>query len=446
MYAIAIDLGTTTLAASLIGSSSGRRLATAGSLNPQRRFGADVVSRLAAAVNSADARQEMTTLIRRELQRLALELCERAQVSWDEVRQVAIAGNPAMQHLLLGLAVRSLAFPPYRPQQTAGTRLRAADLGWGGSADLYIFPMPGGFVGGDTVAFVYGQHCESQGTGCGERGDVNSLSLRAPSLLLDMGTNGELALLAGETVWATSAAAGPAFEGGNLSCGMAALAGAVRSVRIAHERVGLSVIGAGSPVGICGSAVIEAICGLLEHGLLEPGGRLRDSHEIPSNLATRIIRQGGENAFVVYRDASRTLLITQSDIRQVQLAKGAIRAGIEVLLQRSGLAVQALESVLLTGSFGAVLRQEWLEKVGIFGQSMLHNTLFIPEGALGGVERALAAGDGFASLERLADRFRVVPLSGTPLFESLFLKHLDFPEPQTPSMRAVLHAGRNETN
>jgi len=428
MHTIAVDLGTTTLAASLIDCGSGSRIAMTGCMNPQRRFGADVVSRLAAAVSSAEALREMSDMIRQELLRMGHELCSSAGVPWSSVTRIAIAGNPAMQHLLMGLPVQSLAYPPFRPQYTEGTCLKAADLAWDGSAEVYIFPMPGGFVGGDTVAFVYGnQDCRHSNV---------HLSPRIPlasSLLLDMGTNGELALVAGETVWTTSAAAGPAFEGGNLSCGMAALDGAIASVRIEGERVRVASIGSGPPVGICGSAVIEAICELLRHDILEPGGRLRESAEIPSNLAARLARHGEENAFVVHRDAQRTLLLTQSDIRQVQLAKAAIRAGIEVLLHRSGASASHVRSVVLTGSFGAVLRPEWLKTVGIFDQSMLQNILFTPAGALAGVERALAANDRFASLERLAERFRVVPLSGTPLFEKLFLEHLDFPNPAAVS-------------
>ena len=189
MYALAIDLGTTTLAASLVDRASGKRLAISGALNPQRRFGADVVSRLDAGVSSEALRQEMTALIRSELRRLGGELCTAAGIDWSDVRQVAVAGNPAMQHILMGLGLASLAFPPYRPLYTAGTQLKAADLTWDGGADVYIFPMPGGFVGGDTVAFIYGT----------APGDA--------SLCLDMGTNGEIALIAGDTVWATSAAA-----------------------------------------------------------------------------------------------------------------------------------------------------------------------------------------------------------------------------------------------
>ncbi|MFZ2949646.1 MAG: ASKHA domain-containing protein [Desulfuromonadaceae bacterium] len=409
MYALAIDLGTTTLAASLIDCSSGERRAISGALNPQRRYGADVITRLDAAVNSAPLRQEMTALIRTGLRRLGGELCSTAGIAWNDVRKVAVAGNPVMQHILMGLELTSLAFPPYRPLYTTGTELKAADLAWDGNADVYLFPMPGGFVGGDTVAFIHGA----------EPGEA--------TLCLDMGTNGEIALIAGDTVWATSAAAGPAFEGGNLSCGMAALPGAISSVRIEGERLRLQVIGNGRPCGICGSAAIEAVTELLRCNILESGGRLRGAEEMESNLAVRLIQYQGAVAFVLYRDAENLIVLTQDDIRQLQLAKAALRAGIDVLAERSRIQCHAFKQVILTGSFGAVLRAEWLKTVGIFDESMVQTTRFTPEGALTGVEKALAGTDGFGEVEALARRFRVVPLSGTPLFETLFMKHIDFP-------------------
>lgn len=410
-YALAMDLGTTTLAASLMDRATGQRLAMTGSMNPQRRFGADVVSRLAAAVDSEETLQGMATLIRAELLHLAHELCAGSGVPWGDVKQVAIAGNPAMQHLLLKLPVKTLAFPPYRPLFTGGKQVTAAELEWDGAAQVYLFPMPGGFVGGDTVAFLYGV----------QPGEA--------ALCLDMGTNGEMALTAGDTIWATSAAAGPAFEGGNLSCGMAALPGAISSIRIEGERVKIATLGNREPVGICGSAAIELVTELLACGVLEAGGRLRTSAEIPSNLGQRVIEQGGESAFVIHRDARGLLLLTQRDIRQIQLAKGAIRAGMEVLAERSGISFPGLRDVFLTGSFGAVLRPSWLKTIGIFDAGMVQISQFTPEGALAGVERALAANDGFESVERLGTRFRVVPLSGTPLFETMFMKQIDFPYP-----------------
>jgi len=409
MYALAIDLGTTTLAAALVDCATGERRAMCGALNPQRPFGADVISRLDAAVNSAAAGQEMTTLIRTELRRMGQELCDGAGISWEEVRRVAIAGNPAMQHILLGLKLASLAAPPYRPLYTAGTRLAAGDLEWDGSADVYVFPMPGGFVGGDTVAFIHGA----------EPADA--------TLCLDLGTNGEIALIAGETVWATSAAAGPAFEGGNLSCGMAALPGAIRSVRIDGDRLRLQVIGNGPPHGICGSGVIEAVTEMLRCNILDYTGRLRSPGEIDSNLAGRVIEYRGTSAFVLYRDALRLIVLSQEDLRQLQLAKAALRGGIEVLAERSRIQCGALKGVVLTGSFGAVVQAEWLKTIGIFDESMVQTTLFTPEGVVAGVEKMLLHQDGFGAVEELARRFRVVPLSGTPLFESLFMRHIDFP-------------------
>lgn len=410
MYSLAIDLGTTTLAASLVDCSSGKRLAILGALNPQRHFGADVISRLDTAVNSTPLKKEMTALIRAELRRLGKELCTATGIAWSDVQQVAIAGNPAMQHILMGLELHSLAFPPYRPLYTVGTHLNAADLEWDGSADIYLFPMPGGFVGGDTVAFIYGA----------EPGEA--------TLCLDMGTNAEIALIAGESIWATSAAAGPAFEGGNLSCGMAALPGAISSVRIEDERLRLQVIGNGNPSGICGSGAIEAITELLRCNIMEASGRLMSPGEIDSNLAARVIEYRGASAFVLYRDAERLIVLSQEDIRQLQLAKAAIRGGIDVLAERSRIQCDALQQVILTGSFGAVVRAEWLKTIGIFDEGMVQTTRFTPEGVLAGVEKALACKDGFGVVEDLAQRFLVVPLSGTPLFETLFMRHIDFPK------------------
>lgn len=408
-YAVAIDLGTTTLAASLIDCSRGQRIAMSGAMNPQRRYGADVISRMNIAVASEAAQMEMSSLIRAELLRMSHDLCRQSGVAWPDVKRVAIAGNPAMQHILLGLPLKSLAYPPYRPLHTTGTSLKASDIDWDNDADVYVFPMPGGFVGGDTVAFIYGAKPENS------------------TLCLDMGTNGEIALISGDTIWATSAAAGPAFEGGNLSCGMVALPGAISSVQIEGDRLKLRVINDVRPIGICGSAAIEAISELLHCEIIEPNGRLRNADEITSNLASRITTHDEANAFVLHRDADRQVLITQDDIRQVQLAKSAIRAGIEVLLDRSRIQCQALNNLILTGSFGAVLQAEWLKTIGVFDENMVHITTFKPEGALSGAEKALVDNDGFCSVEALGRHFRVVPLSGTPTFEAKFIHNINFP-------------------
>ena len=412
MYAIAFDLGTTTLAASLIELATGRRLAMAGSLNPQRQFGSDVVSRLDAAVTDPGAAGVMRGLICSELARLAAGLLQECGLEKGLVGLAGLAGNPAMQHLALGWPVESLARPPFRPRQTAGVTVAASAFGWDFCQEVYLFPQPGGFVGGDTVAFLFGCHRRSQ---------------ELPALYLDMGTNGEMVLDDGSTLWATSAAAGPAFEGGNLSCGMAALDGAICGVTLDGDRLQITTIGNGRPRGVCGSAVIQLVALLRREKLVDRSGRLLSPVEVASPLATRIVEQESGLAFVLHRDAQGCILISQNDIRQLQLAKGAVRAGMDVLLERACIRCDALQELVLTGSFGAVLEPEALKTVGIFSREMVEKCHFVREGALTGVEQALLQVDGVAAVEELAARFRVVPLSGTPLFEQKFLEQIDFP-------------------
>jgi uncharacterized 2Fe-2S/4Fe-4S cluster protein (DUF4445 family) len=418
--AMAVDVGTTTLAASLLDLQSGERLAFAGRVNPQRRFGADVVARLQAACRAPADLELLKALINSALEELAEELLDSAAVSPDALTRVALAGNPAMEQFILGLPATSLAYPPFRPLFSAGRHERTGQLGWRRDLPVYLFPLPGGFVGGDLVAFLH--HCSGA--------DVPHASPRTPHVLyLDMGTNGELALVCGDSIWATSAAAGPAFEGGNLACGMAALPGAIDRITIAGDRLSFSTIADAPPTGMCGSGVIDAVCALLRAGVLDPTGRLLPADEIDSNLANRIMEADDSRSFVLYRDAVRTVHISQDDIRQVQLAKAAIRAGIEVLLQRAGITADDLDRVVLTGSFGAVLAPDQLKNVGIFTENMVNSAGFIREGALLGVERALLEPEGMHAVDALAGRIRVIPLSGTPLFERHFLQQMDFPPP-----------------
>lgn len=409
---IAVDLGTTTLAASLLDAVTGERLAVAGSLNPQREFGADVVSRVDAACRSGDARRRMAELVRREICRLAHELLDVADKLPEHLASMAVAGNPAMEHLLLDIPVNSLAFPPYRPIFSAGKTVCASDLGWDLPAEVFLFPLPGGFVGGDAVAFLHG---------------VSGLA-PGPCLYLDLGTNGEIALEFDGKLVATSAAAGPAFEGGNLSCGMAALPGAISGVALEGERLLLTTIGGKPAAGICGSGVLATIALLLGQGIIDPTGRLLPPEEIPSGLGNRVITVGEELVFVLHRDATRMVWLSQGDIRQVQLAKGAIRAGMEVLFERASAGSGDVADVVLTGSFGAVLDPATLKSVGILTANMVQTTSFVREGTLRGVERALLAPGGLAAVNRLAEKVRVIPLSGTPAFEKHFLQQINFPQ------------------
>jgi uncharacterized 2Fe-2S/4Fe-4S cluster protein (DUF4445 family) len=413
--AIAIDVGTTGIVASLVDTVSGRRLALRTATNPQKIHGVDLVARMAIACRSEEAARELSRLVREEMARLAAELAEESGLL-QKPRRVAVAANPAMEHFILGLPVRSIAYPPYRPLFREGQRITGADLGWPFDAELFLFPLPGGYVGGDLVAFLYGEMFP------GPRSPLPS-----PRLYLDIGTNTEIVLTDGKRLFATSAASGPAFEGGNLSCGVTARPGAITRVALDGDRLALATIDNLPPVGICGSAVFDLLAALLSAGVIDRTGRLLPPDEIPSTLGTRMVKREGIPAFVIYRDARAELLLTQDDIRQVQLAKGAIRAGMEVLFHRSGIHRETPGELVVTGSFGAELDPAVLKTIGVFTEKMVSISTFRREGALAGVERALCEPDGFAAVDALAAAIRVIPLSGTPAFEKHFIEQMNFP-------------------
>lgn len=422
--AIAVDLGTTTIAASLVDAATGERIALAGSINPQRLFGADVVQRLQAADESVDKLRAMSQVVNEELLRLALELLSRAGAAIDDLAYIAVAGNPAMEHLALGLPVHSLAFPPHRPSFKSGKTVNASILGWQTDTVVFFFPLPGGFVGGDLVAFLYGLFPSDVPPG----GESAPQIPHETCLCLDLGTNAEIALIAGGRVFATSAAAGPAFEGGNLSCGMAAVPGAISRVNLNGGRVDFSTIGNGRPSGVCGSGVIDAVAGLVEEGVVDRTGRILSPGEISSNLGNRVDEMEGEAVFMLYRDADRRVYLSQKDIREVQLAKAAIRAGIDILLGRAGVSADDVERVVLTGSFGSELSPASLKSIGILDEKMVQITDFVRDGALAGVEKMLSAPQGRQLVDRFAEAVRVIPLSGTPAFEKQFIGRMNFPE------------------
>ena len=263
--AIAVDIGTTTIAASLVDRNSGERQAFLGARNPQAPFGADVVARLQAACESPDNLASLRESLNRTLEKMVEQLLSIAGVAPEELDGIALAGNPAMEQFLLGLPVESLAYPPFRPLFREGKRLRTDSLGWKLDLNAYLFPLPGGFVGGDLVAFLVG--CRADETS-------HASQLAPHTLYLDLGTNGEMALFSGAKIIATSAAAGPAFEGGNLACGMPALPGAIEKVAITGGKLSLSTIAGRTPRGICGSGVIDTLSELLREGLIDASGRL----------------------------------------------------------------------------------------------------------------------------------------------------------------------------
>jgi uncharacterized 2Fe-2S/4Fe-4S cluster protein (DUF4445 family) len=402
---IAFDLGTTTLGARLL-DAAGKVLAEARALNPQAAYGRDVIRRLEAA--RSGAAEALQQLLVSAMNDLVSQLLAQADCQAAAVTGAAAAANPAVSLLLQRLPVDAVLFPPYRPQQRDGILLDAAELGLALPVPLYLFPLVSGYVGGDLVAFLYGQP-------------------QAPrSFFLDIGTNGEMAWYDGDRWWTTSVAAGPAFEGGEISSGMGVEPGAVTAVRVAGDRLELTVQGGGTPRGLCGSGLVAAIAAAREADLLDAAGTLVEPLTVPSNLARYLVETADGRALRLYRDARVELLLTQQDIRNFQLAKGALMAGAEALLLRAGTSPEQVREVVVTGAFGLSLSAANLKRVAMLPPAMVDRVRFVPGGALAGVGRMLLEKAGRARVEALAASLTPYPLSGTPAFQSAFLRALDF--------------------
>ncbi|MGE5508590.1 MAG: ASKHA domain-containing protein [Chitinophagales bacterium] len=426
-FGVAIDLGTTTLVAGCVDLATGQVRGLAQAANPQSRHGDDLMTRLGYALTGPAALAELQRLAREAAGGATREACARAGVRPEDLRAAVVAGNPGMQHLFLGLAVERLARAPHQPALRGSLTLPAAAAGLplAPEAAVYFPPPAGGFVGGDAVAAAAaeGFFTDSQG---------------APRLLVDLGTNGEVLLSAGGRVYACSTAAGPAFEGGRLSCGVRAQPGAV--VALAPGRPWRAQTVDGAPArGLAGSGALAAAALLVATGALAPSGRLAGPGEAARlatwpGLAERLtVLPDGERAAVIVPagegEGPAPVLLTQRDIRQLQLAKGAVRAGVETLLARAGLAAGDLEEVRLAGAFGQGLSAEVALATGLLPSVPAARIKPAGNAAWRGAARLLADPALRAPVEAAAREVVHVGLAGDMQFDAAYLHNLDFPPP-----------------
>ena len=409
-YSIAIDLGTTTIGLSLVEVEAKEVVAREFVENPQRRWGADILSRLSAIEREPSLLKAMQQATVEVCQNAIKGLLDKAGVEEGLLAKIHCAGNPVMEHIFLGISPLSIARVPYKPAFRKAKRAGVAECGFDlpHHVVVYTFPLVSGFVGGDAVASFFALP------------DVDGV------ILIDIGTNSEIILSFGNDIYATSAPAGSVFEGGDISCGMAPVEGAIERVEITEEGVKVETIGGRRPAGLTGSAFAETVAGLISNGIIDSSGRIKEPDEIYTNLASRVKSIGGKKAFVLYRDAKGELSVIQDDVRLFQLAKASIRAGTEILLKRAGLEKTAINKVYVTGSFGVRLSKEVLTKTGIVGKEFFGKIEFFRDGALRGVERSLLEENGACRVEALAESIKYVPLSGTRAFEKEFTREINF--------------------
>ncbi len=422
VYGAAFDIGSTTVVGTLIDLVTGKDLAVAARINPQTSFGDDVLTRIRKCREEADGLNQLRLAVLSAINAILEEVSARAGVRPHSIYEATFAGNSTMQEIFCGLNPASLGELPFVPVFTTPQLLRAGDLGLciHPEARVFVFPQIGGFVGGDTVSGIVATRLDRSGK---------------PSLLVDIGTNGEIALARDGHLIATSVAAGPAFEGARIINGMRATAGAIEKVTI-DTNVHLHVIGEGKASGLCGTGLIDAAAEMLRQGVLDSTGRILDPDELPAALPpavrARVLTMLGENHFILATGeesvTGEPLLLYQKDIRELQLANGAIRAGISILLKQEGITEMDLDSVQLAGAFGNYIRKENALRIGMLPAIPPERIRFVGNAASFGAKRALLAEEEQVYAGEIIRKARHVDLSLDPAFMDEFSMAMMFPE------------------
>jgi len=410
---VAVDIGTTTIVAKLMDMTNGQCLATCADLNPQARFGDDVISRIAYAQNEAKL-AELHSIIIDCVNGLIARLCEQASVESNQIYEMCVVGNTAMNHIFLSLPVTQLGQAPYKAFSLDAHDCSVKDLAlqMNAAGNIHTVENIAGFVGADTTAVALAV-------------DINSAE--ETTLVVDIGTNGELVLAAGGSLYAASCAAGPAFEGARITCGSRAAEGAIEAVVVNEDNIDLDVIGNCPPRSICGSGLIDAVAVLLQLDIIASSGRFADPSKLkgrlPPAIVSRIIEQGGQPGFVLASDqqtGGQKVFLTQRDIRQVQLAKAALRAGTKLLQKKVGLADSDIKQIFLAGAFGNYIRKESALRIGLLPDVPAERIHFVGNAAASGAQMILLARRWRRLAKDLARKIEYVEIAHEKEFGDVF--------------------------
>jgi uncharacterized 2Fe-2S/4Fe-4S cluster protein (DUF4445 family) len=391
-YGIALDIGTTTLAFELFDLEKGERLSAFSAVNSQRAYGADVITRINRATQGAA--HALHTYIVNDIQNGVASLLSQVNIPADAVRYMAIAGNTTMLHLLHGLPCDTLGVYPFTPV-VIGSQTTCFDFLPG--CEVFTLPGVSAFVGADITAGLY---C----LGCTTKDET--------VLFIDLGTNGEMALVHKNRVFVASTAAGPAFEAGNISHGVASVKGAINSIRFDEKlnEFNWTTVQNAIPVGICGTGVLDITAELIRHKRISETGRLNDTY--PDKKV----------------NITPDIAFTQNDIREVQLAKSAVRTGIEILLESAGCNANDIKQIYLAGGFGYRLNPKNAETLGLLPPNMGDKIKTAGNTSLGGAAKSLVSKSSILETEAIAALATEVSLSAHPKFNDLFMEYMLFPE------------------
>jgi uncharacterized 2Fe-2S/4Fe-4S cluster protein (DUF4445 family) len=405
LLGLAIDLGTTKIAGYLVDLVTGQLLAAKGVLNPQIRYGEDVMSRISYAMKEGATRLQEAVV--GALNDLAQVLCGECGLEVDQILEAVVVGNTAMHHLFLGLPVAQLGLAPYIPAVSEALDIKARDVGLSIAPGGYLHLLPNiaGFIGADHVAVLL-----ATGIHKAERATLG----------LDIGTNTEITLAVEGRLLSCSCASGPAFEGAHIKDGMRAAAGAIERLRIVDSQVEYQTIGDLPPVGLCGSGVLDAVAELLRLGIVDERGAMRDH--------SRVRRSDRDKEFVLVEEGEsgleREIVITRRDIGEIQLAKGAVRAGINVLLSEAGLTDSDLEEVIIAGAFGNYIGIDSGVAIGMLPPLPLERFKQVGNAAGMGAKIALISKEMRAQAAQIARRVEYIELTNHPSFAEEFTRSM----------------------
>lgn len=418
-YGVAIDIGTTTVVCSVIDINTGKEVGSAAMVNAQKTFGLDVLTRITYEnEHIEDGIGKLQKAIVNSINDMIGKVVKENKLNRSRIYELAIAANCTMMHMLLGIDAKPIGRSPFAPIFTASRNIGAAEIGIAAApgARVYCLPSVSSYIGADIVAGVYVCDLESSTENV---------------LFIDIGTNGEIVLSKRGRLLSCSCAAGPALEGMNISAGMRAEPGAIEELHLTESGLELQTIADAEPIGICGSGILAAIRELINSGLLRKTGAFIKADKLAEDdyrTPYLYVDEAGKRSFILNDKAGGKMMITQGDVRQVQLAKGAILSGFLALLKKAGIEMKDLDKVMIAGQFGAHLPAESLTGTGILPDEVGDRLVYVGNSSKTGAYMALMSTAARREMESLAHHMDYMELGAVPGYERLFSDCLIFPK------------------
>ncbi len=397
---LAVDIGTTKIAGYLLDLETGRTLASKGLMNPQISYGEDVVSRIVTASKSEENATKLQALLVDALNQLAADLCTEIQANPAHIVDAVIVGNTAIHHLFLRLPVKQLGLAPYVPAVRSALDIKAREIGLKFAPGVYVHVLPNisGYVGADHVAMLLATRIDEA---------------EKTTLAIDIGTNTEICLSHRGRMTSVSCASGPAFEGAHIKFGMRAAPGAIEHVRLSSERLEVQTIGGQEPVGICGSGLLDVVAQLRLNQVLDRSGRMGTNPRVRN-------RDGMTEFVLVEREGKEPITVSQKDVRELQLAKAAIRLGIQALVLAEGLSEEEIEQVIIAGAFGTFIDVQSAITIGMLPALPSERFTQVGNAAGTGARLALISRSQRARAREIAEKDRYIELAAVPNFNRKF--------------------------